>query len=699
NTVKGQAIAAGVTPKLNQTITYNGLGNLTKAVGDPNFTLVASKGASSSPLVFSSSNPSAATITAAGSVTIVGAGSTTLSITQAGDATYNAAPSINVILSVSGSGGGTGGGTGGVGGGGLSQVSAPVLSLPATLTYGQKMTLPGAAQSLQVLKSVNQTIPDGIPESSTSSSATVSGLTGSNYSFTLAVKIVPVATGGGFLGDLRAYLRHELLDENGGTLVNQTRMLIDQIGVTQADPDGSLADGLNVIFGDSFSNNIQEASAAGDSLLSGNFAPASSFAGTDPARAGPFSGLGGTSNLWNGIYTLVVADMSTGAEMKLDSWSMQFHSLAASVGVGNPLVVGNPGEFSPEGGLTYEIVESGVGTQENSLGKIDANQLEAKSGTGTITIRAKYAATLTSAASEWTTKTILLSRASQTITFNPPDSVSLFSDYVNLGATTDSGATVTYTSQNTGIATIEGYYFRPQAAGDVDIRADAAGNANYEDAGMVIKTIHVLATPIRPFLGLSKLFSQDSTNGPVAGVVQGTNTYTYEGIQYAEAPALAEIASVNVSTNINSGSYFAYLGRTNEIAQGVIGYSGYSNPPSFTSYESATNQYSDGSYNFIGQNTNYTPMTNTTVTLAWSNSTNAFPSQAPAIQGGPWAANSLKMVAGTNNTLAWAAWSNRPTQGTNTIRLEIKTYSPSNPYNTQTVITTTLSADRTNCVV
>ncbi|NBQ56458.1 MAG: leucine-rich repeat domain-containing protein, partial [Verrucomicrobia bacterium] len=129
NTVKGQAIAAGVTPKLNQAITYTGLGNLTKAVGDPNFTLVASKGASSSPLVFSSSNPSAATITAAGSVTIVGAGSTTLSITQAGDATYNAAPSINVILSVSGSGGGTGGGTGGVGGGGLSQVSAPVLSL------------------------------------------------------------------------------------------------------------------------------------------------------------------------------------------------------------------------------------------------------------------------------------------------------------------------------------------------------------------------------------------------------------------------------------------------------------------------------------------------------------------------------------------------------------------------------------------
>ncbi|NBS84649.1 MAG: hypothetical protein EBS59_08180, partial [Verrucomicrobia bacterium] len=181
-----------------------------------------------------------------------------------------------------------------------------------------------------------------------------------------------------------------------------------------------------------------------------------------------------------------------------------------------------------------------------------------------------------------------------------------------------------------------------------------------------------MATPIKPFLGLNKLYSQGSTNGPVAGVAQGTNHYTYQGIQYAEAPALAGIRSVNVTTNTNSYSYFAYLGRTNEIAPGVIGYSDYSNPPSFTSYESATNQYSDGNYSFIGQNTNYQPMTNTTVTMVWSNSTNAFPSQAPAIQGGPWAANSLKMVAGTNNTLSWAAWSNRPTQGINTIRLEIK---------------------------
>ncbi|NBR70359.1 MAG: hypothetical protein EBT69_09340, partial [Verrucomicrobia bacterium] len=417
----------------------------------------------------------------------------------------------------------------------------------------------------------------------------------------------------------------ESIKDSSDVIVAQTRMLIDQIGATQANPDGSMADELNVIFGDSFSDNIQNASATRGTLLSGNFAPASSFAGTASAMAGPLSGLGGTSNLWNGTYTLVVADMSTGSEMKLDSWSMQFHSLAASVGTGNPTMVVTPGAFSPEGGLSYEIVENGEGTQESSLAKIDGNQLEAKSGTGTVTIRARYDAAVTSTASEWTTKTITLRKASQTISFNPPDSVSLFSDYINLGATTDSGLAIAYTSKNTGVATIDTYYLRPLAAGDVDIWADAAGDANYEKAGTVIKTVHVMATPIKPFLGLNKLYSQSSTNGPVAGVAQGTNHYTYQGIQYAEAPALAGIRSVNVTTNTNSYSYFAYLGRTNEIAPGVIGYSDYSNPPSFTSYESATNQYSDGNYSFIGQNTNYQPMTNTTVTMVWSNSTNAFP--------------------------------------------------------------------------
>jgi len=643
--------------KASQTINFGALPN--KTVGDGAFAIAATA-SSGLAVSYVSSDLNVATVNG-NTVTILGAGTTTITASQPGDDTYHAAPSINVLLTVSGSGGGTGGGTGG----GLSQVPAPVLNLPATLTYGQKLILPGAAQSLQVSKSVNQTIPSGTP-TGMSSSATVSGLTGSNYSFTLGVRIVPVVTGGGFLGDLRAYLRHELLDENGGTLVNQTRMLIDQIGVTQADPDGSLADGLDVIFGDSFSNNIQEASAAGGSLLSGNFAPASSFAGTDPARAGPFSGLGGTSNLWNGTYTLVVADMSTGAEMKLDSWSMHFHSLAASVGVGNPLVVGNPGAFSPEGGLTYEIVESGVGTQESGLGKINANQLEAKSGTGTITIRAKYAATLTSAASEWTTKTILLTKKVQTITFPELGTRSLAPTFT-VGATTDSLLPLTYSSSITGTATIGASgQITPVAVGTTMISVEQVGDANFSSA-TVSRLLTIAGTPLNPAWGLSKLYSQDSTNSAVAGVTKGTNTSAYTKIEYAEASATAQIAMVPISFG---GSEVVNLTQTNVVAPGVIGYSSYSNPASFTSYSDATNAVPDGPYDFVGKNMSNAVVTNAVVN--WSNNTIDYPVQAPQI-GGTWIAQSLRIAnPAIADTISWAAWTNSPVVGsTNSIRVEV----------------------------
>jgi autotransporter-associated beta strand protein len=65
------------------------------------FDLAVTKGASSSALSFSSSEPSVATIDAAtGSVHIVGAGTTTLTVNQAGDANYNAAPAVTQTLTV-----------------------------------------------------------------------------------------------------------------------------------------------------------------------------------------------------------------------------------------------------------------------------------------------------------------------------------------------------------------------------------------------------------------------------------------------------------------------------------------------------------------------------------------------------------------------------------------------------------------------
>jgi hypothetical protein len=225
---------------------------------------------------------------------------------------------------------------------------------------------------------------------------------------------------------------------------------------------------------------------------------------------------------------------------------------------------------------------------------------------------------------------------------------------------------------------------------------DSSGAFSAKTATGTISVYPVEPTPINPFLGLNKLYTQNSTNGPTVGVIQGTNTYTYEGIQYAEASALAGISSVNVTTNTNSYSNFAYLGRTNEVAPGLIGYSGYSIPPVFSTYEEATNRYVDGTYLFQGRDIGYNIVTNAPV--VWSNSITAFPNQVPEIQG-QWAAASLRLAnpSGTN-TISWGAWTNSSTNSL--IRVEIKpyggiSYSPS----AQTAWTTVLPADSTNCAV
>ena len=225
---------------------------------------------------------------------------------------------------------------------------------------------------------------------------------------------------------------------------------------------------------------------------------------------------------------------------------------------------------------------------------------------------------------------------------------------------------------------------------------DSSGAFSANTAIGTISVSPLEPTPINPFLGLNKLYTQNSTNGPTVGVIQGTNRYTYEGIQYAEASALARIRNIDVMGPGSNSFAFAYLGRTNEVAPGLVGYSSYSNPPTFSTYEEATNRYVDGTYFFQGRDMSYNIVTNAPV--VWSNSVTAFPDQAPEIQG-QWAAGSLRLAnPSVTNTISWGAWTNTSTNSL--IRVEIKpyggiSYSPS----AQTTLTSVLSADSTNCAV
>jgi hypothetical protein len=84
------------TNKSNQTITFDALG--AKTYGDADFSLSASS-TSGLNVGFASSDTSVATVTGS-TVTIVGAGSTTITASQAGNGTYNAAADVERTLTV-----------------------------------------------------------------------------------------------------------------------------------------------------------------------------------------------------------------------------------------------------------------------------------------------------------------------------------------------------------------------------------------------------------------------------------------------------------------------------------------------------------------------------------------------------------------------------------------------------------------------
>jgi uncharacterized repeat protein (TIGR03803 family) len=142
-----------VVSKLNQAITFGALGSKTTAGAPFNLTATASSGL---PVSYSSSNTAVATITGS-TVTLVGGGTTTITASQGGNATYNAATSIDQDLTV------TKGTQGWLG------------SLPTTGGYGNNITV-----TLQ--------LSSGLPYTLTSSDESIATVALSGTSYVISPK-------------------------------------------------------------------------------------------------------------------------------------------------------------------------------------------------------------------------------------------------------------------------------------------------------------------------------------------------------------------------------------------------------------------------------------------------------------------------------------------------------------------------------
>ncbi|NBQ56432.1 MAG: hypothetical protein EBU36_07330, partial [Verrucomicrobia bacterium] len=189
---------------------------------------------------------------------------------------------------------------------------APLLNLSQnTVMYGDCLPLPGLLDAQQFYNDVKKVIPDAFLTFEIGDIASdlisVNSVQGGkyNYNFSLGVKIIPAVKGEGFIGDLTAYLRHEWQDGNQNTMAEQTRLLIDQVGLSGRNPPitdaGLPANGMNVVFSDYASRNIQSAGVEDlnqDFILEGTWQPAS-LTGSG-STSGTLNSMGGDAGYWNG---------------------------------------------------------------------------------------------------------------------------------------------------------------------------------------------------------------------------------------------------------------------------------------------------------------------------------------------------------------------------------------------------------------
>jgi hypothetical protein len=141
------------------------------------------------------------------------------------------------------------------------------------------------------------------------------------------------------------------------------------------------------------------------------------------------------------------------------------------------------------GGASGNAVVFSIDGTSTGTGLIAGSVLTV-TGAGSIVIDANQAGNSDYNAAAQVQHTLVVSKASQTITFSPLSAATYGVGSLGLGATSSSGLTVTYTVVS-GPGSISGNTLTVTGAGSIVIAAQQAGNANYTAATTVQQTLVV----------------------------------------------------------------------------------------------------------------------------------------------------------------------------------------------------------------
>lgn len=423
----------------SQTITFGPLAPVYTT--DPPFNLNATGGNSGNPVTYFSSNTNVATILG-NTVTIVGAGTTVITASQAGNANYLAAPDVNQTLLVNIAG--------------LIPQVITFNALPAA-TYGDApitLTATGGAS--------------GNPVTYTSSNTNVATISGDTLTILTPGSTVITASQVG-------NAQYESAVDVTQTLVVNPKSLT----VPSATADDKVYDGnTNAVL----SNLALAGVVSGDVVAvtgGGNFATANAGTGISVTASLSLFGIDSFK------YTLTQPTGLT-ANITPAPQVINFTAIPAKTYASAPFTLVATGGASGNP-ITF--------VSDNASVVIVSGNTCTVTGVGTANITASQAGNNNYQAATDVINPVVVGLANQTITFNTLASHVVGEPPFALTATTPSGLPITFTSSDTTVATVSGNIVTILAPGSTDITASQGGNANWNPAPNVTRTL-VITYPL-----------------------------------------------------------------------------------------------------------------------------------------------------------------------------------------------------------
>lgn len=504
-----------VAQKADQTITFSALAS--KTYGDPNFDLTATA-SSGLAVSYSSSNLAVATISGS-TVTIVGAGQTTIKASQAGDNSFNAAADITQVLVVAKAN---------------QVITFPEISDHA---YGDSpFTLNVSSSSGLILSFVvnNPSVGSAFANMFSISGAGQSSITASqpgNNNYNAATPVT----------------RNIFVTKSNQT-INFQVLATKKFGNSPFIPNANASSTLPVTF---------ESSDPSIATVNGNQIVIKG-AGIVDIIANQI----GNSNFFPAVSVLRTLTIDKAPQ----TLTFLSQSTATYGGPSFPVAV------TSNSGLAVTPIVS----QYDSVARISSGTVNIiGAGTTTITV---YQSGDQNYLPGIKTQTLVVNKASQTITFDAIPSQPFGNPPVLLSATASSGLPVTFNSRRKAVATISGNVLILQSIGTSTITASQVGNTNYLPASTVNQIVTVTgSTQTYPMIGITRrggngrgeifkmnsdgsammpthLFEYSSNNLPNGGLIRGSDNKLYGVLQAGGVPANGVVFSMN-----SDGSVYTVL--------------------------------------------------------------------------------------------------------------------------------------------